>query len=62
MIYYELLKPGETVNTEHYRQQMIYLYKAWCKKLPEYQERQHKVILLRYDALLHMAKLVKETI
>jgi len=23
VIYYELLKPGETVNTERYRQQMI---------------------------------------
>ena len=22
MIYYELLKPGETINTEHYRQQI----------------------------------------
>ena len=25
VIYYELLKPGETVNTERYRQQMINL-------------------------------------
>ena len=25
VIYYELLKPGETVNTERYRQQMWYL-------------------------------------
>ena len=28
VIYYELLKPGETVNTERYRQQMIDLNQA----------------------------------
>jgi len=36
VIYYELLKPGETVNTEHYRQQMINLNQALCEKRPEY--------------------------
>jgi len=38
--YYELLKPGETVNIECYRQQMITLNQALCKKRSEYQKRQ----------------------
>ena len=33
---YELLKPGETVNTERYRQQMLNLNQALCEKRPEY--------------------------
>jgi len=32
VIYYKLLKPGETVNTERYRQQMINLNQALCEK------------------------------
>ena len=39
VIYYELLKPGETVNTERYRQQMIDLNQALREKRPEYQKR-----------------------
>ena len=62
VIYYELLKPGETVNTERYRQQMIDLNQALREKRPEYQERQYKVILLHDNAPLHTAKPVKETI
>jgi len=62
VIYYELQKPGETVNTERYRQQMINLNQALCEKRPENQKRQHKVILLHDNALSHTAKLIKETI
>jgi len=62
VIYYELLKPGETVNTERYRQQMINLNQALCEKRPEYQKRQFKVILLHDNASSHTAKLVKQTI
>jgi len=61
VIYYELLKPGEIVNTERYRQQMINLNQALCEKRSEYQKR-HKVILLHDNVPLHTAKLVKETI
>ena len=32
VMYYELLKSGETVNTERYRQQMINLNQALCEK------------------------------
>ena len=62
VIYYELLKPGETVNTERYRQQMIDLNQALREKRPEYQKRQHKVILLHDNAPSHTPKLVKESI
>jgi [histone H3]-lysine36 N-dimethyltransferase SETMAR len=62
VIYYELLKPGETVNTERYRQQMINLNQALCEKRPEYDKRQHKVILLHDNAPSHTAKQTKEMI
>ena len=62
VIYYELLKPGETVNTERYRQQMIDLNQALRERQPEYQKRQHKVILLHDNTPSHTAKPVKETI
>jgi len=39
VVYYELLKPGETVNTKHYQQQLIDLNNSLLKK-PEYQKRQ----------------------
>ena len=62
VIYYELLKPGETVNTERYRQQMIDLNQALREKRPKYQKRQHTVILLHDNAPSHTANPVKETI
>ena len=64
VIYYELLKPGETVNTDCYRWAlpMIDLNQALHEKRPEYQKRQHKVILLHDNAPWHTAKPVKETI
>ena len=62
VIYYELLKPGEKVNTERYRQQMIDLNQGLLEKRSEYKKRQHKVILLHDNAPSHTAKPVKETI
>ena len=62
VIYYELLKPGETVNTDRYQQQMINLNHASHEKRPEYAKRQHKTILLHDNAPSHTAKRVKETI
>ena len=63
VIYYELLKLGKTVILN--RQQMINLNQVLCEKRPEYQKRQHKVILF-HDNASHTqnkkAKLVKETI
>ena len=40
VIYYELLKPGETVNTASYQQQLINLNRVFKSKRPEYQKRQ----------------------
>jgi len=62
VIYYELLKPGETVNTQRYRQQMIDFHQALREKRPEYDQRQHKVIVLHDNAPSHTAKQIKETI
>ena len=36
VIYYELRKPGETVNTNRYQQQMIDLNRALQEKRPDY--------------------------
>ena len=60
VIYYELLKSGETVNTKRYRQQIINLNQVLCEKWSKYQKRRHKVILLHIAS--YTAKLVKETI
>ena len=62
VIDYELLKPGETVNTNRYQQQMIDLNPALQEKRPDYRRRQHKVIFLHDNAPSHTAKRVKEMI
>ena len=36
VLYYELLKPGETINGERYRTQLIHLKRAIAEKRPEY--------------------------
>jgi len=56
-----LLKPGETVNTKRYQQQLIDLNHSLLKK-PEYQKKQHKVIFLLDNALSHTAKSVRDTL
>ena len=62
VVYYELLNPGETVNTKRYQQQLIDLNRSLLKKRPEYQKRQHKVIFLHDNAPSHMAKPVRDTL
>ena len=62
VIYYELLKPGETVNTNRYQQQMIDLNRELQEKRPDYRRRQYKVIFLHDNAPSHTAKRVEETI
>ena len=47
-LYYELLKPGETINGERYRRQLIRLKRAIAEKHPEYATR-HKVIIFHHD-------------
>lgn len=62
VVYYELLKPGETVNAQRYRQQMINLNQALIDKRPEWATRHGKVILLHDNAPSHTAKPVKDTL
>ena len=40
VLYYELIKPGETINEERYRTQLIRLKRAIAKKRPEHATRQ----------------------
>ena len=44
VLYYELLKPGETINEERYRTQLIRLKRAITKKRPEYATRHEAII------------------
>ena len=48
MLYYELLKPGETINEERYRTQLIRLKRAIAEKYPEYATR-HEEIIFHHD-------------
>ena len=50
VIDYELLKPGETINTNRYQQKMINLNRALQAKRPDFRRRQHKVIFLHDNA------------
>jgi len=58
-IYYELLKPGETVTGGRYRQQLIKLNRALKEKRPEWANRHNKVILLHDNARPYVAKPVQ---
>ncbi|GFT53144.1 mariner Mos1 transposase [Trichonephila clavipes] len=61
-IYYELLKPGETVNTDRYKQQLLNLNDAILQKREKYKKRQRKVILLDDNAPSHRAKPTKDIV
>ena len=53
VLYYELLKPGETINRERHRTQLIRLKRAIAEKRPEYATRHHD------NARTHVAISVK---
>ena len=55
VIWFDLLKPGETVTGQRY-QQLADLNRALRQKRPEYQIRQHKVIFLDDNAPAHRTK------
>ena len=59
VIYYELLKPNETITGERYRTQLMRLSRALSEKRPQYEQRHEKVILQHDNARPHVAKLVK---
>lgn len=59
VVYYELLKPNETITGQLYRTQLMRLSRALKEKRPQYNERHDKVILLHDNARPHVAKPVK---
>ena len=59
VIYYELLKPNETITEERYRTQLMRLSRALRVKRPQYEQRHEKVILQHDNARPHVAKPVK---
>jgi [histone H3]-lysine36 N-dimethyltransferase SETMAR len=62
LVYYELLKPGETVTGERYEEQMICLEEALDEKRPEHREWHNHLILLHDNAKPHVSKDVKTII
>ena len=59
VLYYELLKPSETINRERYRTQLIRFKRAIAKKRPEYTIRHEAIIFHHYNARPHVAIPVK---
>ena len=59
VLYYELLKPSETINGEHYRTQLIRLKRAIAEKRPEYATRHEAIIFHHDNARPHAAIPVK---
>ena len=59
VIYYELLKPNETIIGERYRTQLMRLSRTLCEKRPQYLQRHEKVIPQYDNARSHVAKPVK---
>jgi len=60
LVYYELLKPGDSITSDRYRLQLIRLSHALREKRPEYEQRHDKVILLHDNVRPHVAKVVKK--
>lgn len=59
IVYFELLKPGETVDAHRYHQQLIKLHRAMREKRPEYQQRHDRLIFLHDNAPSHTSLLVR---
>ena len=56
VLYYELLKPGETIIGERYRTQLIRLKRAIADKRPEYATR-HEAIIFHHDNAISVKKI-----
>jgi len=57
LVYYELLKPGDSITDDRYRLQLIRVLR---EKRPEYEQRHDKVILFYDNARPHVIKIVKK--
>lgn len=62
VVYYELLKPNETITSEVYKHQIEQLSQELQVKRPDYKGRHDKVILLHDNARPHTGKVVKDTL
>ena len=59
VLYYELLKPGETINRERYQTQLICFKRAIAEKRPEYATKHEAIIFHHDNARPHVAIPVK---
>ena len=59
VLYYELLKVGETINGKRYRRQLIHLKRGIAEKRPEYATRHEAIIFHHDNARPHVAIPVK---
>ena len=59
VIYYELLKPNETITGERYRTQLMRLSRTLHEKRSLYEQRHEKVILQYDNTRPHVSKPVK---
>ena len=59
VVYYELLKPTETITGDRYRKQLMRLSRGLKDKRPQYNDRHDRVILQHDNARPHVAKPVK---
>jgi len=59
VVYYELLKPNETITRALYRTQLMGLSRALKEKRAHYYSRHDKIILLHDNARSHIAAPVK---
>lgn len=62
VVYYELLKPNETVTADVYRSQLNKLNDVLLQKRPAIASNRRKVILLHDNARPHVARVVKDTL
>ena len=61
VIYYELLKPNETITRERYRTQLIRLSRTLRDKQPRYEQRHKKVVFQHENACLMLPNPLKPT-
>lgn len=62
VIYYELLRPNETITGERYQEQLMQLSSELKVKRPQYATRHDKVIFQHDNARPHVARVVKNTL
>ena len=60
LVYYELLKSGDSITGDQYQLQLIRLSRALREKRPQYEQKHNKIILLHDNVRPHVAKVVKK--